>query len=483
MNVRAVFHLISFMIVFVSLAMGLAVLVSLLYGDDKKVVLELLASMGISLTIGAALWAGTRGKMDLSRKDGFGIVTLGWLMVGLVGSLPFLLSHVIENPIDAIFETVSGFTTTGCSVLNEIDSLPKGILFWRSLTQWLGGMGVLLLCVAILPFLGIGGMQIYRAEMPGPSKDRLTPRITNTAKLLYGVYVILTAVQTVLLRIAGMTWFDAINHSFCTLSTGGFSTHNASAGYWNDQPIIPLIITVFMILGGINFSLHYRALIQGKLGAYWNSLEFRFYMTVILVASALICADLIMADAEFGGATIQALFQVVSIITTTGFATADYDAWPLFSKALIFVLMFSGGCAGSTSGGVKLMRSLVLIKESFRQVRLFMQPQAVIKVKLARQSIPESVVASIGAFVMCFVGLFAIFTLLMTLWMPDISSAASAVIACFGNVGPGFASVGPTQNFATVPEAGEILLTFAMILGRLELFTVLVLLMPGFWKR
>jgi trk system potassium uptake protein len=483
MNSRSVFHLVSYLIMFVSLAMGSAALVSWVYGDGWMVISQILSAAGISLLIGGGLCFFTRGPVNLSRKDGFAIVSFGWICVGLVGALPYLMTGAIPNPADALFETISGFTTTGSTILTDIEALPRGIIFWRSLTQWLGGMGVLLLCVAILPFLGVGGMQIYRAEMPGPSKDRLTPRIGNTAKLLYGVYLLLTVVQILMLMLAGMTFFDAVNHTFCTVSTGGFSPYNASLAAF-DSTWIHSIVIVFMTLAGINFALHFQFL-RGKFGVYRHSSETKFYIGVMAAAALFMTWDLWLnqSDDPTGIQFRDAVFQVVSITTTTGFATADYDLWPLFSKAIIFMLLFSGGCAGSTAGGLKMMRSLVLFKEVFRQIKLYMQPQAVLKVRLDRQSVSPNIVSGITAFSLCYLLLVVFFSLLMTFYLPDFASASSAAISCLGNVGPGFAALGPTRNYAAIADSGKLILSLCMLLGRLELFTILVMFSPGFWKR
>lgn len=480
MNLRCVLHVVSFLMLVVAAAMATAALAAWGWGDSPETVFQILRAAGMGAVLGGGLFLLTRGSISLSRKDGFGIVGLGWIACGLVGALPYLLTGTILNPVDAVFETISGFTTTGATILTDIESLPRGILYWRSLTQWLGGMGVLLVVVAILPILGVGGMQIYRAEMPGPQKDRLTPRIGNTAKLLYGVYLLLTVLQTLLLMTAGLTFFDALNHTFCTVSTGGFSPYNASVAAF-DSSWVHGIIIVFMILAGINFSLHFRFL-RGEFRTYFRSAETRFYLGLILAASLGIFLTT-PTDQSVGTDIRDALFQVVSILTTTGFATADFDLWPLFPKAVIFALLFSGGCAGSTAGGLKVVRSLVLLKEVFRQLRLFVQPQAVLKVRLDRFPVPATIVSGITAFMFCYLLLITLFTLLMTFYLPDFASAASAAISCLGNVGPGFAAVGPTQNYAAIADSGKLLLAFCMLLGRLELFTVLVLFTPGLWKR
>lgn len=480
MNVRCVLHVVSVLMLVVAAAMATAVLASWGWGDPLFIQLQILRATVVAAALGALLYVLTRGPMSLSRKDGFGIVAFGWLAAGLIGSLPYLFTFAIPGPVDAIFETISGFTTTGATILPDIEALPRGILYWRSLTQWLGGMGVLLVVVAILPILGVGGMQIYRAEMPGPQKDRLTPRIGTTAKLLYGVYLLLTVMQTVLLMVAGMSFFDALNHTFCTVSTGGFSPYNSSIAAF-DSSWVHTIIIVFMLLAGINFSLHFRFL-KGDFRSYFRSDETKFYLgLVFFTAIAIVLTSPL--DGGTGVGFLDSLFQVTSIMTTTGFATADFDLWPLFSKAIIFALLFSGGCAGSTAGGLKIVRSLVLLKEVFRQLRLFIQPQAVLKVRLDKFPVPAAIVSGITAFMFCYLLLITAFTLIMTFYFPDFASASSAAISCLGNVGPGFSSVGPTQNYAAVAGSGKLILAFCMLLGRLELFTVLVLFTPSLWKR
>jgi trk system potassium uptake protein TrkH len=480
MNLRGVLHVVSVLMLVVAVAIALSGIGAWAWGDSAHVIQQLFRSAALGAVLGASLYLPTRGQHRLSRKDGFGIVALGWLAAGIVGAIPYVLTGAIPHPVDAVFETISGFTTTGATILTDIEVLPRGVIFWRSFTQWLGGMGVLLFVVAILPILGVGGMQIYRAEMPGPQKDRLTPRIGNTAKLLYGVYVLLTVLQIVALMLAGMTFYDALNHTFCTVSTGGFSPYNRSIAAF-DSSVIHYIIIVFMLLAGINFSLHFRFL-RGEFSTYFKSSETRFYLVIVLLSSLMITA--VLSEALAPGIRFRdALFQVASIITTTGFATADFDVWPLFARALIFALLFSGGCAGSTAGGLKMIRSLVLLKEVSRQLRLFIQPQAVLKVRVDRFSVPAPIVSGITAFMFCYLLLITAFTLLMTFYLPDFASAASAAVSCLGNVGPGFAAVGPTRNYAMIAPLGKILLSFCMLLGRLELFTVLVLFTPNLWKR
>ena len=483
MNKRIVMHLVSYM----TLVIGLAILscagVSLYLGDGRDVQIAFVQSGLLTLAISVVMGLLTRGEVNLGRREGFGIVTFGWISVALVGALPYLFSGVIPNIIPAIFETVSGFTTTGSSVLANLESIPRGILFWRALTHWFGGMGVLVLCVAILPFLGVGGMQIYRAEMPGPFKDRLTPHITTTAKLLWGVYLLLTITEAILLKfVGGMGWFDAICHSFSTIATGGFSTHSASVAYYNSATI-DAILTVFMFLAGVNFSLHHYAVI-GKPGRYFKDPEFKAYF-FFLAACGLFMTLNIWSS---GHGTLlrcfrDACFTGTSVMTTTGFCTADFDLWPQASRLLLMIMMFAGGCAGSTSGGIKIVRMIIIFKKTVREIKLFMRPTAAIRIKLGNKPVEQDVVMHISAFFAIFILIFALSSLLMTFYTPNLETATSSVIASICNVGPGLNAVGATQNYAAIPAMGQTILIVCMLLGRLELYTILIMFLPGLWKR
>lgn len=483
MNKRAVFHLVAYM----TLVIGIAILgcagISWFYDDPADVRMSLVWAGAVTILSAAVVGVLTRGAINLSRRDGFGVVVFGWLSATLFGSLPYLFSGVIPHPVSAMFETMSGFTTTGASVLSNLETIPYGIHFWRALTHWFGGMGVLVLCVAILPFLGVGGMQIYRAEMPGPSKDRLTPRITTTAKLLWGVYALLTLVEALLLRFAGgMDWFDAWCHTFGTMATGGFSTHSASVGYF-DSAVIDTILIVFMFLAGINFSLHYHAL-TGKPGRYFKDPEFRFYFIFLACASLFITFNIWAAGAgSLGRCLRDATFTATSVLTTTGFCTADFDQWPDASRLLLVLMMFIGGCAGSTGGGMKIVRVFIVFKKMVRELRLFMRPSAVIQVKLGGKPVEQEIISHISAFVAIFILIFAIGSFIMTFFTPDLETATTCVIATLGNIGPGLNAVGATQNYAAIPPPGQAILTVFMLLGRLELYTVLILFLPGFWKK
>jgi len=488
MNKRVVFHIVAIVTLVIGLAMGLCSGLSYFWQDPSRAQNSLLISSIVTAVFALTLMFLTRGKVNLSRRDGFAVVTFGWLFAAFFGALPYILSGVIPDPIAAFFETMSGFTTTGASVLPDgayptLECIPRGILFWRALTHWFGGMGVLVLCVAILPFLGVGGMQLYRAEMPGPSKDRLTPRITTTAKLLWGVYALLTAIEILLLKFVGkMDWFDSICHTFATMATGGFSTHTASIGYY-DSAIVDSIIILFMFLAGINFSLHYYAL-TGKLNRYFKDPEFRFYFLFWLVCGLFITGNVwgtIYSD--FGESLRVSFFQTTSILTTTGFVTADFDLWPQPSRMLLVLMMFVGGCAGSTGGGIKVVRIMIMCKKMIKEVRQFMRPKAVLQVKLGCKPVEAEVVANIAAFFTIFIVIFVIASFLMTFFTPNLETAVTSVVATLGNIGPGLNAVGATQNFAAIPATGQVILSICMLLGRLELYTVLILFLPSFWRK
>ncbi|MDH3545072.1 MAG: TrkH family potassium uptake protein, partial [Desulfuromonadales bacterium] len=421
-------------------------------------------------------------EKDLSVREGFAIVTFGWTFFALFGALPFVFSGAIPSYLNAFFETMSGFTTTGSTILTDIEAMPPSLLLWRSLTQWLGGMGIIVLSLAILPMLGVGGMQLFKAEVPGPTTDRLKPRIQDTAKLLWGVYVLLTCIETLLLMAGGMSFFDGLNHAFTTMATGGFSTRNASVAAYNSV-YIDWIITIFMFLAGVNFSLHYLAL-RGKIGDFIRNEEFLFYSSLVIVGTALI--TMLNMGGTYPGFLDNlrySAFQVVSIITTTGFGTADYELWPVLCQYLLVFFMFIGGCAGSTGGGMKVARILLLFKHAQVQVYRLIHPRAVRLVKLGDRPVDKDVMQSILGFFALYLGVFVAASFIMAATGMDLNSAGGSVIATLSNIGPGLGSVGPVDNFAHVPAIGKLVLAFCMLLGRLELFTVLVLVFPSFWRK
>jgi trk system potassium uptake protein TrkH len=445
--------------------------------------LPLLVSGIVILIIGWSLWLMNR-KLDqnsIGKREGYIIVSAAWVIISLFGAIPFVLSGTTPSYTDAFFETMSGFTTTGASIFTDIEALPAGILFWRSMTHWIGGMGIIVLSLAILPILGIGGMQLFVAEVPGITPDKIHPRITQTAKRLWLIYVALTFAQTLLLILGGMSAFDALCHAFGTMATGGFSTKNDSvAGF---SPYIQYIIILFMFLAGVNFSLHYFA-IKGKFSKILQNEELRLYSVIILVSALFISLGLIfMQGTPVEKAIRDALFQVVSIITTTGFVSSDYLLWPFFAWFLLFLLMFTGGCAGSTGGGIKMVRINLLFKNSLLELKRIIHPQAILPVRLNGKSISQEIIFNVLAFFLIYIIIFAFGSLLMSFMGLEFESAVGAVAASLGNIGPGLGTVGPVLNYSQIPDAGKWALAFFMMLGRLELFTVLILLSPTFWKK
>ena len=483
MNFRTVAHVVAALLGVMALLMGFCGLVSFLH--DEPATWAFGWSAAGTLAVAVPLWLATRNQKELSRRDGLGVVAFGWLFAGIAGAAPYVLSGVIASPVAALFETVSGMTTTGATVIPVLEGVPQGILLWRAITQFIGGMGVLILVVAILPFAGAGGMQLFRAEMPGPTKDRIEPRVASTAKMLWGVYVLLTVLLIFLLRLGGVDWMDAACHAFATMATGGFSTHTTSVSAFQSAYVEGLL-TVFMLLAAMNFALHYRVL-RGEFSAWWKDSEARFFLGVFLGCSLLGAVGLHQARAAaglgWGGAFREAAFTCSSLMTTTGFTTGDYEQWPLLLKAMLLLLMLLGGCSGSTAGAIKVSRIQVMLKVSVREAHLFMQPQAVIPVRLGRKFMADGILLSILSFVALYLLVALAGVLAMLPFTPDIQTAVSAVIACMGNVGPGFSAVGPTLNYAAIPDAGNAILTLLMLVGRLELYTVLVLLMPAFWRK
>ena len=443
----------------------------------------LLISAAINANLGMIIWYFTRSmKKELSKRDGYLIVTLGWIILGITGSLPFLISGHISSFASAFFETMSGYTTTGASILDDIEALPAGIMLWRSMTQWIGGMGIIVLTVALLPLFGVGGMQLFMAEAPGPSGSKLHPKIGDTAKRLWIIYVLLTIVETILLKVAGMSWLDAVNHSFTTMSTGGFSTKNASVAAFN-SPAIEYIITAFMLVGGINFSILYF-IFKGVFAKVIKNEEFKTYIGIIVLFTLLISGTLYFGNNQGLEESFRhTIFQVVTIITTTGFSTANYALWSPFAYMLILFLMFTGGSAGSTAGGVKIVRHLIILKNGYIEFKRLLHPRAVIPVRINDKSVEQSIVYNVLAFFFIYLFIFIMGALVIAMFGHDILTAAGASIACLGNIGPGIGRVDPSNNFAFFSEGAQFFLSFLMLLGRLELFTVLILLTPAFWKK
>ncbi|TJY36477.1 TrkH family potassium uptake protein [Pontimicrobium aquaticum] len=493
LNYKIIFHFFGLLLLFNGGFMLLAALMSYAYNDNATFNITL---SGISvIVIGLIFMIITKNhEKEMSKREGYIVVTFGWIIMALSGTLPYVLTDSIPSFTNAFFETISGYTTTGSTILNDIESLPEGILFWRSLTHWIGGMGIIVLAIAILPLLGIGGMQLFAAEAPGPSADKLHPRITDTAKRLWLIYFGYTAAETILLQVAGMTFFDAINHSMCTLSTGGFSTKNASLAYWNNEPVIQYIVILFMFLAGTNFVLSYFAF-KGRVQKIIQDEEFKLYFRFIfiftVVASLIIYfrADLTLSSithpmvwGEAESALRHALFQVLAIVTTTGFVTADFTLWTPFLTVFFFGLMFLGGSAGSTSGGVKVVRHLLMIRNGFIEFKRTLHPNAILPVRYNKKSINEKIVFNILAFFILYMLSFIIGALVFSMLGLDFKSAIGVAASSLGNVGPALGDFGPVNNFYDMPAIGKWWASFLMLIGRLELFTVLILLTPFFWR-
>lgn len=473
--------------------MLIAALVSVITQDG--VVVEVSAAALLSVLVGALLMFMTRGhEKEVKKREGYVIVTFGWLFMSLSGMLPYLFSGTIPGVANAFFETISGYTTTGATILTEIETLPKSILFWRSTTHWIGGMGIIVLAIAILPLLGIGGMQLFAAEAPGPSADKLHPRITDTAKRLWIIYVSFTVIETILLKLAGMSFFDAINHALSTLSTGGFSTKNASVAYWNDKPLIQYIIIFFMFIAGTNFVLSYFAF-KGRVQKILKDEEFRLY-TAFVVGFGIIASLVIFFKGDLSLSSIDhpmvwgkaeasvrhGLFQVLAVITTTGFVTADYTLWTPFLTVIFFGLMFLGGSAGSTSGGIKVVRHLLTIRNALVEFKRTLHPNAILLVRYNSKSVDRSIIFNILAFFILYMLSWIIGASVLASMGLDFKTALGGAASALGNVGPAFGDLGPVDSYAGLPIGAKWWMAFLMLIGRLELFTVLILLTPFFWR-
>ena len=459
------------------------VVIDLLYQEDAA--RAFFYSYLLLLSAGFLLFLPVRKqKNDLRLRDGFVVVVLFWLVLGIAGALPFYLYENLEISItDALFESISGLTTTGATVLIHLDNLPHSILFYRQELQWLGGMGIIVLAVAVMPMLGIGGMQLYKAEAPGPVKDnKLTPRIAETAKALWYIYLGLTVACAAAYWVAGMDLFDAVAHSFSTVAIGGFSTHDASIGYFDNQAI-EMVAIFFMFLGAINFALHFSVVRSKSLMPYLRDSEFRLYASLLIIISALSVYALYSQSEyhDFSEAFREAIFQTVSIATTSGFVTSDYASWPVFIPVLLLFSSFIGGCAGSTGGGIKVIRVLLLIKQGQREMLRLIHPNAQVTVKVGRQPVNNSIIDAIWGFFAAYVALFALMMLILMFNGLDQVTAFSAVAATINNLGPGLGEV--SSNYASLSDFNKLLLCFSMFLGRLEIFTLLVLLMPAFWRK
>lgn len=437
--------------------------------------------------VGFAGWYfGRNASKKIGKREGFLIVGVGWLSVAFFSSLPYWFSNIIPEFTNSFFESVSGLTTTGASVINDIEGVPKGILFWRSLTQWIGGMGIIVLTVAIFPLLGIGGVELFVAEAPGPTSDKIHPRIKETAKRLWLIYVGLTVLLTILLFLIDMNFYDAINHGLTTMATGGFSTKNASIAYFQN-PFIHYTIAIFMFIAGINYTIIYYSL-MGKFKRVWGSDEFKTYLFLIVGLIIMVTTVVYYSTDNNMEASFRAsAFQIISIITTTGFVSADYTSWTPFLTLLFFILLFVGASAGSTSGGIKIIRHLVIFKNSFLELKRLLHPKAIIRTKVDKKIVAPRILTHVLVFLLLYLMLFVFGSMLMINILSDFEepllTSIGAVATSLGNVGPSIGELGPLDNFSAVPFSGKWLLILLMLLGRLELFTILILFSPFFWRK
>jgi trk system potassium uptake protein TrkH len=481
-GIRVICRLMGMLLMVVGIFMA-SCLIWALYYDEPQAVRALGISVSLTLLSGLGLFMwGRLSRKTVYRREALAVVGLGWVLIGLYGALPYFFSGTIPNFVDAYFEATSGFTTTGATILEDIEAVPRGILFWRMLTQWLGGMGIIVLFTALFAQLGVGAKQLFRSETPGPITENLRPKIRETALAMWKIYSGLTVLLTGLLMICGMDFFDAICHGFTTMATGGYSTHNQSIGHYHSVAI-ELVILLFMFIGGVNFTLYYQVL-QGQWRTLVRNSEFLTYLGICLVVTLIIALDIYgSVHADPFQALRYAFFQTATILTTTGFVTDDFNAYPSLSKMLLVCLMIGGGCAGSTAGGMKIWRLMVLIKIAYQGVYQVFRPQVRMSVRVGRAVVSPEIAQAILVFGFTYVFFFALGSVFMAMLGLDMVTAASTVIACLSNIGPGLAGVGPTQTYAHLPAIGKFYLTFCMLLGRLELSTLLVLLLPAFWKK
>ena len=492
-NFKIVLYTLGMLLLFNGAFMLLPIFASYYY--NESITLELTLSFIVTIFLGLIIMFSTQNHdKNIAQREGYLIVTLGWIFMALTGMFPYFFTKMIPEFSNAFFETMSGYTTTGASILNDIEAMPKSILLWRSLTHWIGGMGIIVLTVAILPLFGIGGMQLFNAEAPGPGADKLKPRIADTAKRLWLIYFVYTLAETILLKLAGMGYFDAVNHALSTLSTGGFSTKNESLAFWNDSPMIQYIVIVFMFLAGTNFVMSYFAF-KLDFKKIWKNEEFRWFLFFVIVFST-ITAVLVFFQADLSTNPIihplvygalessirHSLFQVLAVVTTTGFVTSDFTLWTPFLTILFFGLFFLGGSAGSTSGGVKVVRHLILIKNGFQEFRRVLHPHAILPVRYKGKSVDQKIVFTIQGFFILYALSFIIGAVVLAATGLDFETAIGGAASSLGNVGPAFGKLSPVDNFSSLSNFGKIWCSFLMLLGRLELFTVLIIFSPYFWR-
>lgn len=479
MNYKIIRHILGRVLRIEAVTMLLSMICSLVY-KEMSIIPVWIISILICIAASYAISWKAPVNRDFYAKEGFVSVALSWIVLSIFGALPFFISRCIPNFIDAVFETASGFTTTGASILTDVEALPKSLLFWRSFTHWIGGMGVLVFLVAVVPLSGGNNFFLIKAESPGPSVSKLVPRVKHTAKILYEIYVVFTFIEIILLLLGGAELFDAITLSFGTAGTGGFGIKNSSIADYSSY--IQIVITVFMFIFGVDFSL-YHLLIMRKPGYLLKSDEFRAYLLIVFSSIVLISLNCMHLFSSLGETLKHSAFQVVSIITTTGYATTDFDKWPEFSKGILLMIMFIGACAGSTGGGFKISRIIILLKSIVKEVRVAAHPKSTVKLKMNGRPIEHETVRAVNVFMAAYIAIFIMSFLLISLNNFDFATSFTSVLTTLGNVGPGLSKVGPTCNFSEFSYFSKIVLTFNMIVGRLEIFPLLILFSPYTWKK
>jgi len=479
MNRKKVFNIVGRINIINSALMLIPLIVSIIF--KEKCVISFIAAASLSLIFGLFLILITKTKNNvIYAKEGFAIVVLTWVTMSLFGALPFYISGEIPSYVDSFFETVSGFTTTGASILTDVESMSKGLLFWRSFTHWIGGMGVLVFVMAFLPNISDRSIHILRAEMPGPTVDKLVPRSRDTAKILYMMYIVLTVVEIVLLLCGGMPFYDSLVHTFGTAGTGGFGIKSSSIAGYNSY--LQWVITIFMFLFGINFNLYYLLVLK-RIKYVFKSSELWVYTGIVLVSIGIITADIYSMTSGFSEALRLSSFQVSSVITTTGFSTTDFNLWPTLSKSVLLVLMFIGACAGSTGGGLKVSRVIMLVKLIFKEIKQMIHPRSVSSMRFEGKDVEDKTQRSVSVYFAVYMICFFVIFLIISIESFDFETTFSAVTACFNNIGPGFGVVGPTGSFAPFSDFSTLVLSIAMLLGRLEIFPLLIVLTPSVWMK
>ena len=478
MNYRIIFYTLGWVLNIEAFCLLLPAICSLCYSEPYFI--TFLICIGLCLLFGVPLVVKSPKNKTMFAKEGYITVALSWIIISIFGALPFVFSGSIPNFIDALFETASGFTTTGASILTDVEALPKSILFWRSFTHWIGGMGVLVFLVAILPLFGGSNLNLIKAESPGPSVSKLVPKVKTTAKLLYSMYLGMTVIEIILLLLGGLNLFEALTLSFGTAGTGGFAILNSGLATYSSY--VQIVITIFMVLFGVDFSVYYLLLMR-KFKSAIRSDEVRVYFTVFAISSIIIAVNCLNLFNGFGESLKHAAFQVGSIMTTTGYSTTDFDLWPQLSKTLLVLLMFMGACAGSTGGGIKVSRIMILFKSIIKEIKIAAHPKSTHKITMNGRIVEHETVRAVNVFMMAYLAIFAIALIVISLDNTGFTTNFTAVVATLSNIGPGLEAVGPTQNFSAYSPLSTLILTFAMLAGRLEIFPMLVLLSPYTWKK